>query len=67
MKGSRNLITDVPGLLVGCATDERARTGVTVVLPEEPAICAVALYRRRVRANRRRLSGTSMLAKAERR
>ena len=28
---------------------------------------AVALYRRRVRANRRRLSGASMLAKAERR
>lgn len=30
--GSRNLITDVPGLTVGCAQDEVARTGVTVVL-----------------------------------
>ncbi len=30
--GPRNAITDVPGLLVGNATDERVRTGVTVVL-----------------------------------
>jgi L-aminopeptidase/D-esterase-like protein len=30
--GPRNLITDVPGLRVGHAADERARTGVTVVL-----------------------------------
>lgn len=30
--GPRNLITDVPGLTVGCAQDEVARTGVTVVL-----------------------------------
>ena len=30
--GPRNAITDVPGLLVGHATDERVRTGVTVVL-----------------------------------
>jgi L-aminopeptidase/D-esterase-like protein len=30
--GARNLITDVPGLTVGQATDERVRTGVTVVL-----------------------------------
>lgn len=29
--GPRNLITDVPGLLVGQATDERAATGVTVL------------------------------------
>jgi len=29
--GPRNLITDVPGLLVGHATDERARSGVTVL------------------------------------
>jgi len=30
--GSQNLITDVPGLSVGHATDEAARTGVTVLL-----------------------------------
>ncbi len=30
--GTRNLISDVPGLLVGHATDERAMSGVTVVL-----------------------------------
>lgn len=29
--GPRNLLTDVPGLTVGSATDEAARTGVTVV------------------------------------
>ena len=32
--GLRNLITDVPGLLVGQAHDLRARTGVTVLLPD---------------------------------
>ena len=36
-KGALNLITDVPGLRVGQAHDERARTGVTVILPDEPA------------------------------
>ena len=30
--GPRNLITDVPGLLVGHATDERTRSGATVVV-----------------------------------
>jgi L-aminopeptidase/D-esterase-like protein len=30
--GPKNLITDVPGLLVGHATDEAARTGVTTLL-----------------------------------
>lgn len=34
--GSRNLITDIPGLAVGHATDEAARTGVTVL------VCAAA-------------------------
>ena len=42
MRGARNLITDVAGLKVGCAIDDRARTGVTVVLPDEPAVCALA-------------------------
>lgn len=39
-KGSRNDITDVPGLRVGHAEDARIRTGVTVVIPERPAVCA---------------------------
>ncbi len=39
--GARNLITDVPGLAVGQAMDEGARTGVTVILPDERAVCAV--------------------------
>lgn len=38
--GPRNLITDVPGLRVGQAEAEAARTGVTVILPDEPAVCA---------------------------
>ena len=39
--GARNSITDVPGLLVGCAADVAVRTGVTVIAPQERAICAV--------------------------
>lgn len=39
--GPKNLITDVPGLKVGQAEDEKARTGVTVILPDEFAIAAV--------------------------
>lgn len=35
MSPQRNLITDVPGLKVGNAHDERLRSGVTVVLPDE--------------------------------
>jgi L-aminopeptidase/D-esterase-like protein len=38
--GPRNLITDVPGLAVGQAQDERVRTGVTVILPDQAAVCA---------------------------
>jgi L-aminopeptidase/D-esterase-like protein len=37
--GARNLITDVAGILVGNAEDVAGRTGVTVVLPERPAVC----------------------------
>ena len=40
-RGARNLITDVPGLRVGQATDAPARSGVTVILPDERAVCAV--------------------------
>jgi len=38
--GPRNLITDVPGLKVGQAEDAEARTGVTVILPDAPAVAA---------------------------
>jgi L-aminopeptidase/D-esterase-like protein len=37
----RNLITDVAGLKVGNAHDELARTGVTVVLCDAPAVASV--------------------------
>jgi L-aminopeptidase/D-esterase-like protein len=37
----RNLITDVPGILVGNAEDPIARTGVTVVVCAEPAVASV--------------------------
>src|SRR5579883_1451309 len=39
--GPRNLITDIAGIRVGNAEDHRVRTGVTVVLPERPAVAAV--------------------------
>ena len=39
--GRRNLITDVPGLRIGQAQDEAARTGVTVILPDRACVCAV--------------------------
>lgn len=39
--GSRNLITDVAGLAVGNAADERLKSGVTVVVCEKPAVAAV--------------------------
>src|SRR5436309_3185559 len=39
--GQRNLITDVPGVLVGQAEDVAGCTGTTVVLAERPAVAAV--------------------------
>lgn len=39
--GPRNLITDVEGIRVGQAEDTRVRTGVTVLLTEEPANAVV--------------------------
>ncbi len=39
--GIRNLITDVPGILVGQAEDRDGVTGTTVVLAEVPAIASV--------------------------
>ena len=37
----KNLITDVPGIKVGNAGDDKVISGVTVVLPDEPVIAAV--------------------------
>jgi L-aminopeptidase/D-esterase-like protein len=39
--GPRNLITDVDGILVGNAEDQRVRSGVSVVLCEPPATASV--------------------------
>lgn len=39
--GPRNLITDVAGLRVGNAGDAGVRSGVTVLLPDEPCVMAV--------------------------
>ncbi len=39
--GPSNTITDVAGIAVGNAEDPVARTGVTVVLPDAPALAAV--------------------------
>src|SRR5690606_35953428 len=34
-------LTDIAGLTVGCAEDLVARTGVTVIVPDQRAVCAV--------------------------
>jgi L-aminopeptidase/D-esterase-like protein len=39
--GQRNLITDVPGILVGQAEDRAGISGTTVVLAEMPAVASV--------------------------
>lgn len=39
--GPLNSICDVAGIQVGCAEDSAARTGVTVIIPENRAVCAV--------------------------
>lgn len=39
--GPRNLITDVGGLRVGNAQDDRLKSGVTVVIPDSPAVAGV--------------------------
>ncbi len=41
--GALNLITDVPGLLVGQAQDERLRSGVTVLTAGRPFTAAVSV------------------------
>ncbi len=39
--GPRNLITDVAGIKVGNAGDTAKTSGVTVILPDRPAVAAV--------------------------
>ena len=39
----RNLITDVPGVLVGSADEAKVSSGVTVVIFERPAVAGVAM------------------------
>ena len=39
--GPRNLITDVPGILIGQAEDQSGVTGTTVVLAEASAVASV--------------------------
>lgn len=41
MTGPKNLITDVPGLLVGNARDDRLKSGTTVVLADKPFTASV--------------------------
>lgn len=40
----KNLITDLEGVLVGNAVDERVASGVTVVIFEQPAVASVAIH-----------------------
>jgi L-aminopeptidase/D-esterase-like protein len=37
--GPTNSLSDVAGLSIGCAEDETALTGVTVIVPDERAVC----------------------------
>jgi L-aminopeptidase/D-esterase-like protein len=39
--GPNNLLTDVQGILVGNAEDRDVQSGVTVVLPEDQAVCGI--------------------------
>jgi L-aminopeptidase/D-esterase-like protein len=41
MPGKTNALTDVSGISVGQAEDVQVKTGVTVILPETRAVCAV--------------------------
>ena len=43
MRTNRNLITDVPGLRIGNAQDQKLGSGVTVALFDEPAIASCAV------------------------
>lgn len=41
--GPTNSLADVPGLSIGCAHNEAARTGVTVIAPDQRAVAGVDL------------------------
>lgn len=41
--GPANSLADVAGLTIGCAEDEGALTGVTVIVPDERAVCATEI------------------------
>ena len=41
--GARNLITDVPGIMVGSAQDERLKSGVTVLSGPAPLVAGVSI------------------------
>lgn len=41
--GTRNLISDIAGLRVGCVHDDAVRTGVTVIVPDQRSVAAVAV------------------------
>lgn len=40
-RGPRNLITDIDGLMVGCASDDALKSGVTVITGDTPFTAAV--------------------------
>ncbi len=42
-RGPRNALTDVPGLAVGHAQDDRLKSGVTAILCDPPAVGAVSI------------------------
>lgn len=44
MHGPRNLITDVPGLKIGNASDLELKSGATVLVPDEAAVASVAIH-----------------------
>ncbi len=44
MTGLRNLITDVPGLKIGNASDMELKSGATVLVPDEGAVTSVAIH-----------------------
>ena len=39
--GPSNSLSDVAGLSIGCAEDADVRSGVTVIVPEQRAVCGV--------------------------
>ena len=56
MSGRNNLITDVPGILVGNAHDERLASGVTVALLEDSVVVSGAVLGGRPDRAKRRCS-----------